>query len=193
MVNRQIAASPLDRFESELAERIGRPAYARPFVCHGSPLECRAMVVGSHLATALDLDFWEFWEPGAGFRRAAWEAEYRKARRERGAVEVSPTRRILDRITEAAGPARCVEANVHPAGPDVLGFLLESIRPATVLAHGAKAREFFAEYCGVGREPTDGFQRVSTGWGSPRLRMVSHLQGCSYARAHELGAAMRDE
>ena len=186
-----MSTGSLDGFATELAARIGRPARVRPFVCDGSPLECRAIIVGSHPATALEIDFWEFWEPGTGFRRADWDTRYREARKHLGKTEVSPTRRILDRITAAAGPMRCLETNVEPTpggtGPHVLDFLLASIRPAAVLAFGAAARRHFAELCGVDSAPNDGFHTVNTPWGTARLGMVSHLQGCSYARADELG------
>lgn len=186
-----MSAGSLDGFASELAARIGRPALVRPFVCDGSPLECRAFIVGSHPATALDIDFWDFWEPGTGFLRADWDARYREARKRLGKAEVSPTRRILHRITAAAVPVSCLETNVEPTprgtGPHVLDFLLDSVRPAAVLAFGAAARRHFAERWEVDPAPADGFRPVSTPWGTARLGMVSHLQGCSYARADEIG------
>ncbi|HYW07780.1 MAG TPA: hypothetical protein VE913_12550 [Longimicrobium sp.] len=186
-----MSAGSLDDFASELEARIGRPACVRPFVCDGSPLECRAMIVGSYPAVALDLDFWEFWEPGVGFRRDAWDARYREARKRLGKPAVSPTRERINRISEASGWGCCLESNVEPTpnrtGPHVLDFLLHSVRPAVVLAFGADARSYFARQWNVAREATDDFRPVSTPWGTVQLRMTSHLLMKKYDWAEDVG------
>ncbi|HEX5727165.1 MAG TPA: hypothetical protein VFX98_16930, partial [Longimicrobiaceae bacterium] len=74
----------LEEFSAGLARWIGRPTPERPFVCEGSPLACRAFVVGSHPATMLDADFWEFWEPGYGFHKDAWLRAYEAQRLREG-------------------------------------------------------------------------------------------------------------
>jgi hypothetical protein len=187
----QVSAGSLDGFASELAARIGRPAHVRPFVCDGSPLECRAFIVGSHPATALDIDFWEFWEPGRGFLRDEWDARYREARKQLGKAEVSPTRERIERISKAALPVRCLETNVEPTArgrePHVLDFLLESVRPTVVLAFGARAQKHFTRQWNVAAQPTDDFHPVSTPWGTVQLRMTAHLLTKTYAWAEDVG------
>ena len=60
----------LSSFEQRLAALIGKPTDLRPFVCDGSPLDCRVFIVGFNPASALDEDFWKFWDPSIGFDMA---------------------------------------------------------------------------------------------------------------------------
>lgn len=195
----------LDRFEGALRERIGRPAYVRPFVCDGSPLECRAFIVGSNPATALSADYWSFWESGYGFRRAAWAEASRAERRAAGKMEVTPTRRMLGRIIQEAAPVRCLDTNVFstptPAERDlsaelrrteVFDFVLDAVRPAALLAHGREAADHLRRLLGT-EPPRERFELVATPWGTMRVRAVRHLsRGWSYAQADELGRALRE-
>ena len=61
----------LDEFERQLADLLGRPSRARPFVCEGSPLDCEIFIVGFNPATEMG-DFWQFWRTGYGFDKNAW-------------------------------------------------------------------------------------------------------------------------
>ena len=79
------------------------------------------------------------------------------ARRLRGGSDVQvqasylQTRRRIDLIVGAAAPVRCLETNVFatataraseltdPQRASVLGFLIESIQPRVILAHGSAA------------------------------------------------------
>jgi hypothetical protein len=136
----------LAEFERALAARIGRPAGVRPFVCDGSPLECHAMIVGFNPATPMGEDFWSFWRSGWGFDREAWQRAYATERANRG-HGASPTRRIIERISEAARPVRFLETNVFAAASrrardlkrqernSVTDLLLDAVRPALVIAH----------------------------------------------------------
>ena len=194
----------LDRFESALRAHIGRPAYVRPFVCEGSPLDCRAFIVGSNPATALSLDYWSFWESGYGFHRDAWAAESRRQRREAGKQETTPTRRMLWRIMQEAAPVRCLDTNVFatptPSESDltpamrrteVFEFVLDAVRPAALLAHGKEAEEHLRRLLGA-ELPRDAFAPVRTSWGSINVMAVRHLsRGWSYAQAEALGRALR--
>jgi uracil-DNA glycosylase len=196
----------LERFEAGLRTHIGRPAHVRPFVCEGSPLECRAFVVGSNPATAMELDYWSFWEPGYGFRKEAWAAASRAGRRAAGRAEVTPTRRMLTRVMEAAAPVRCLDTNVFatptPSERDlpaalrrtgVFDWLLHEVRPAAVLAHGREAADHLGRLLGAGALPRDGFAPVPVPWGTLRVAAVPHLsRGWSYARAEALGRALRE-
>jgi hypothetical protein len=195
----------LDGFEAALAARIGRPAHVRPFVCEGSPLECRAFIVGSNPATALSLDYWSFWESGYGFRRDAWAEASRAQRRAAGKRETTPTRRMLGRIMQEAAPVRCLDTNVFstptPAERDlppelrqtgVFDLVLDAVRPAAILAHGKEAAEHLRQLLGA-TLPADRFEPVPAPWGAVRVRAVRHLsRGWSYAEADALGRALRE-
>ncbi len=198
--------TPLDGFEAALRERIGRPAYVRPFVCEGSPLECSAFIVGSNPATALSLDYWSFWESGYGFRRDAWAEASRAQRRAAGKADATPTRRMLTRIIAAAAPVRCLDTNVFstptPAERDlppelrqtgVFDLVLHSVRPAAILAHGREAAEHLRRLFGVERLPAERFEPTPAPWGAVRVRAVRHLsRGWSYAGAEALGRSLRE-
>lgn len=105
--------------------------------------------------------FWSFWSDKAGFDKSAWFEAYL---RERAAAPLKPgktrrnpvsnTRQRLEWIVEEAAPTKCLETNVfseatetlselstEDRGTEVFRFLVESIRPRILLAHGKDARE----------------------------------------------------
>ena len=180
MSNASLAA-----FEADLRRLIGAPAIARPFVCDGSPLECRAVLVGSNPADAAGLDFWRFWDPGEGFRLAEWRAA-------RAGKTDSTARRILDRIEAAAAPVRVLETNVDPKHAGVVGFLLAATCPAVVVAHGTAAAAHLRRAL-LADLPADRFARVAVSWGTVHLRAVPHLaRRWSYDAAAALGREIRE-
>ncbi|MDZ4689710.1 hypothetical protein [Terricaulis sp.] len=185
----------LDDFQHQLEKAIGRSATSRPFVCEGSPLDCGVFIVGFNPATDMSADFWKFWTPGYGFDKAAWFDAYKaeslnkplrpgKTRR----TAVSPTRRVIEWICEAASPVRCLESNIYStATPDmnslghedrdaaIFRFLVETIKPSVIVAHGKDA----------GRE-ADRFS------GRAKILAVPHFsRGLSEKKARELGAEIR--
>jgi hypothetical protein len=200
-----VHVTELDEFERGLRAHIGSPAFVRPFVCEGSPLECRAFIVGSNPATALELDYWSFWERGYGFHRSIWAEASRAQRRAAGKAEITPTRRMLGRIMQEAAPVRCLDTNVFstptPAErdlapdlrrTDVFDFVLDAARPAALLAHGKEAADHLRRRLGA-ELPTEHFAPVPTPWGSMRVMAVRHLaRGWSYAQAEALGRALRE-
>jgi hypothetical protein len=201
-----VDVTALDEFERGLRARIGSPAFVRPFVCEGSPLECRAFIVGSNPATALELDYWSFWERGYGFHRTIWAEASRAQRRAAGKAEITPTRRMLGRIMKEAAPVRCLDTNVFstptPAErdlaadlrrTDVFDFVLDAVRPAALLAHGKEAADHLRRLLGAGQLPSERFDPVPAPWGSMRVMAVRHLsRGWSYAEVEALGRALRD-
>lgn len=171
-------------------------------MCDGSPLDCRAFVVGANPATALARDFWDFWTPGTGFRKAQWLESYADERRQRGKRAQSNTRRILDRVVAAAG-VRCLETNVFSTATatlaelsasarvtDPLDFLLLSVRPAIVVTYGEDARRHVETRVPV-RVPVGEFARATAPWGEIMVRAEPHFsRGYGYAAAEALGAAI---
>lgn len=73
----------LDDFEKGLISLIGKPTDLRPFVCDGSPLDCKVFSVGFNPATKMSADFWHFWRSGYGFDKSVWLKAYEKDRQDR--------------------------------------------------------------------------------------------------------------
>lgn len=191
-------AMELNEFEAELRELTGADPVVRPFVCDGSPLTCTAFIVGTNPAT--EVPFWPFWDTSYGFRKADWLKAYDQARIAKGETGPSPTRRMIEKVVEAALPIRCLETNVFskpsPSAAElkrgdrqtrIFGFLLRAIQPRAVLLHGQHARDHIAQVHSV---------KLSVGLpktimlrnGAMRVLATHHLsyQG-SYDRAAESG------
>jgi hypothetical protein len=185
----------LEVFERELVAVIGRPTDLRPFVCAGSPLKCSAFIVGFNPATALTKDFWHFWRSGDGFDKAAWFEEYKRERNLRplkpGKTRrnvISNSRRVIEWVTDEAGPVRCLETNIYSLPTEQaadlsqkqratapLDFLLARIKPRVIIAHSVDA--------------VDLIQSRNL---NARIVAVSHFsRGWSEAKARSLGQEIR--
>ena len=185
----------LDEFEAKLKALVGSPTNLRPFVCDGNPLACRVFIVGFNPATTMEGDFWEFWQPGLGFKKAAWFKAYREDRlarplkpgqRRRNAV--SNTRRVMEWIMESAPPISCLETNLYSAPTEKahelskdsritapFDFLLSAIAPSVIVTHGQDAERHVME------------RNVSA-----RVIPVSHFsRGWSVGSARELGEKLK--
>ncbi len=136
-------------FEAQLEQLIGRPTNLRPFVCDGSPLKCEVFIVGFNATT--EVDFWSFWDSQTGFDKRNWEAAYRNERIRKGKRENSPTRSMIGWILDDLPGVSVLETNIYakatPAMTDLpqkerniapFRFLLQTIQPKLVLAHGDK-------------------------------------------------------
>lgn len=190
----------LATFGSRLEDVIGRPARVRPFVCDGSPMDCRTFLVGANPATELRSDFWDFWDPNRGFRKADWARHYTAERVSRGKSAVTPTRRVLDRITSRAG-VPCLETNVFSTPTASLGelaaadrltdpfdFLLVALRPRLIVSYGANAREHVEARLSASLQRGT-FTPVDAPWGRVEIRAEPHFsRGYSYAAADDLAA-----
>lgn len=185
----------LAEFETQLAELIGRPSDQRPFVCEGSPLDCSVFIVGFNPATTMDADFWSFWRSGSGFDKKAWLEEYKRDRAQRplkpGKTRrnlVSNTRRVIEWIIEAAAPCRCLETNIYALPSDdkaslaeesrktaPFRFLLETIKPSVIVAHGDDAIRETQHLAGnVTVMPVKHFSR---GWSEEAARSLGQKLG----------------
>lgn len=149
----------LDDFERNLASLIGNPTDLRPFVCDGSPLDCKAFIVGVNPATEMSADFWHFWRSGYGFDKPAWYEAYKVERQQRplkpGKTRRNPisnTRRVIEWILEEANPVPVLETNIYAAPTEQaldltsaqrltapFDFLMESIQPRVIVVHGNDA------------------------------------------------------
>lgn len=178
---------------------IERPAATRPFVCEGSPLDCRVFIVGFNPATEMTVDFWEFWTPGYGFNKTAWFDAYKVERLNKplppGKTRrntVSTTRRVIEWICEAAAPVRCLETNIYAtATPDMASleagnrdaalfrFLVEAVKPNVIVAHGKDAcreAERFSDRAKILAVP-----HFSRGWSELKARELG-------AKVHSLAS-----
>lgn len=178
----------INSFERDLADLIGKPSVLRPFVCDGSPLECEVFIVGFNPATASSADFWTFWRSGYGFEKAAWYENYLRERREQpikvGKTRrnpVSHTRRVIDWILEEASPVKCLETNIHSLPTEQstdlsatqrstasLDFLLRTIMPRLIIAHGKPAIAHIGAHSTNSRVITE--DHFSRGWSQLRAR-----------------------
>ncbi|WP_445656554.1 hypothetical protein [Achromobacter sp. NCFB-sbj8-Ac1-l] len=151
--------SDLEMFETELSSLIGRPTDLRPFVCNGSPLSCEVFIVGLNPASPMRNGFWSFWHASYGFDKQKWLNEYiyersirplKPGRTRRN--KISNSRRVIEWINCALGPAKALETNLYSAPSEEFNdlhqhkritapfdFLLDRIRPKIVIAHGDDA------------------------------------------------------
>lgn len=151
----------LDQFEAKLKHLIGERADVRPFVCNGSPLTCKAFIIGFNPATEMAINFWDFWRSGFGFERDAWFAEY-KAERQRRPLSagkqsrpaVSNSRRVIEWIIQEAAPVSILETNLFALPTERARYLeakdknmspfdllMEWIKPEVIVVHGNEAKE----------------------------------------------------
>ncbi|WP_186156656.1 hypothetical protein [Burkholderia gladioli] len=178
----------VDHFAIELRNRMRGPDGYRPFVCDGSPLDCRVLIVGCNPATDTETSFWQYWREGYGFDRASWERDYRSARLAQGKRQLSNTRHSINVLAGSCAPLKCLEANVYAkptkrqselsAGDiqdSLLAFLVSRIRPQWIVAHGKIARAAVAgiQFDGV-------------------VRAGKHLRFRSHDELRQLGSEMRD-
>lgn len=142
----------MSNFRSELDELLPSPN-SRPFLCDGSPLDCRIFIVGTNSARELERPFWSFWSDSGGFNKAEYIREL-----ERLPCGLTKTRKNIEIVAGAAGQEITLDTNIYlqptptegrlrkeHRKTDVIEYLLGRIRPAVVLTHGKKARKFFAK------------------------------------------------
>ena len=187
-------------FREQLEKLTGGKHGARPFVCDGDPLNCKAFIVGINAAS--DVQFWPFWTDETGFDKTRWYDCYRAERTAAGRKPVSPTRERIERIVRAAAPVQILETNLFSVAtpraadlqktdklPEVLEFLLCRISPTVLLLHGKVVREYFERLC---CHPLACSFASTVINGKPfKIAAVKQLAYVSYNKASELGEAIR--
>lgn len=151
----------LREFESQLKTLIGQPTDLRPFVCDGSPLQCKVFLVGINPATMMVADFWDFWSDDYGFDKRAWLERYLEERAAKPLKpgrtrrqKVSATRRNIEHFIEGAAGVQVLETNIFPKPSEDLKsldikfretapfrFLLTAVAPKVIVVHGKLAVE----------------------------------------------------
>ena len=149
----------MSEFRSQLQEiekRLpGRTSW--PFLCRGSPLRRRRIfIVGATPASQVKKPFWDnFWTDSRGFKRDKFIQELKELP---GGLKT--TRDNIEIVVAVAGINDTLETNLYPykAGrvtdlkpeqmrTDILEFLLYTVKPRVVLAHGGEAKKFFSKHC----------------------------------------------
>ena len=138
--------SQLEKIERRLPSPI-----SWPFLCRGSPLKCRIFIVGTNPGAKVEKPFWSFWTDSRGFKRAEFIRELTQLD---GGLK--QTRKTVENLVDAAGQKVTLDTNVYSfwsprakyltaeeKKTDVFEYLLHSIRPRIVLAHGDEAKQFF--------------------------------------------------
>jgi hypothetical protein len=147
--------SDLRAFKAGLEACLSADPSARPFVCTGSPLECRSFIVGFNAATRLRNPFSSYWSDSTGFDRQKFDADYRemRPRTSRG------NRPRIEALAKEIGP--CLETNLYAipsrrAGQltkdnrrnPIICYLFRAIRPELVFVHSNEPIRFFEEKTG---------------------------------------------
>ncbi len=139
------------RFDQKLRELTDEASEARPFLCDGPPSGCEVFLVGVNPGKSSD--FWTHWNVNTGCDKRAWLRDYLATH-----GRYSPTRKRIEILFESLAPLRCLETNVfpHPSPREsalpisqrdtrIFEFLLETIRPRIVFAHGKSAVKHLAK------------------------------------------------
>ena len=146
---------------------------SRPFVCKGSPHECRSFIVGLNAATQLPEPFFHYWSDSDGFNYDAFDRDYLRTRKKAG------NRPRIERISR--GLDRCLETNLY-AKPTkkaailgandrrspIIEFLFMEVRPELVFVHSNEPIQFFKEATGV----TAGPEPITARWQEHNFLLV---------------------
>lgn len=177
----------LKAFEDGLVKLIGKPTPMRPFVCDGSPLDCKVFIVGFNPTTSSD--FWEFWQPD-GFNKSVWLETYKRTRLlepfEPGKTRrstISSTRRAIELIVEAASPVKILETNIYPTPSKrakdlkkqqlctgTFDFLLKTVKPVLIITHGKDAARHLERFESAAKVINE--THLSRGWSDERARQL---------------------
>jgi hypothetical protein len=132
----------LAEIDRKIRDLVGDDPLSRPFLCHGSPLECQVASVGINPAT--DTPFWPYWNAVNGFSKDHWLAEYRGRHK-----RLKPTRDRLEIFCGAMRPIKCLELNLYThcsrneatlakdyQTTDLFDFMVDAVKPRLLFVHG---------------------------------------------------------
>lgn len=128
----------------------------RPFICEGSPLNCKIFLIGINPAAKMGRSFWSFWSDITGMDRADWLNDYLEQRKKEGKKQrLGATRRNINRLFDRIKPQiQCLETNTYTTVTDnveqlkknkqarntsIFEFLLKTIQPSVIYIHGNEA------------------------------------------------------
>jgi hypothetical protein len=198
-------------FQDDLEKLIGKPTELRPFVCEGSPLECKIFIVGFNPATDLKQSFWNFWQPDYGFQKTEWLDIYKRERQDKALLagktrwnKISNTRRVIEWMTMELMPVKCLETNIYSKptkqASDLnekelvtypFDFLLDRVCPEIMLLHGKDAIRHIEKTFAT-QLTLNNLTSVEAKWGRVEIMAVPHFsRGWSEKKAREIGQILR--
>ena len=171
---------------------------SRPFLCEGSPLDCKVFLVGLNPRT--QTPFEPYWDVSYGCHKTLWLEEYMRREGRPG-----PTRRRINILVDALAPVRCLETNLHAAwsarladlprerrSTAVFDFLLEAIKPRLLFVHGGEAVSYVERRAGCS-VPLNQFQRIRLAGRETYVYGRHHLSyQLSNAECRNIGDRLRD-
>ncbi|MEW6070911.1 MAG: uracil-DNA glycosylase family protein [Candidatus Thermoplasmatota archaeon] len=149
----------LKEFRAEI-EKLMENDYIRPFICEGSPLDCKIFLVGINPAARMGKSFWTFWSDSTGMKREAWLNDYLEQRKkEAKKQQLGVTRRNINLIFNKINSiVKCLETNIYTTVTDnvkqlkknkqaldtsIFEFLLKTIQPSVIYIHGDDVIKYF--------------------------------------------------
>jgi hypothetical protein len=119
---------------------------ARPFLCNGSPFGSDVFLVGINPATSTN--FWNHWSIENGCNKKQWLEEYLINHNHK----FGSTRKRIEIFFNSSAPLKILETNIFPfpssreselnpnlRNTQLFDYLIETIKPKLILAHGASA------------------------------------------------------
>jgi hypothetical protein len=185
-------------FDRRLQSLCGDREEARPFLCNGFPFGCEIFLVGINPGTSTR--FWPHWSVENGCDKKAWLKSYLVDHGKYG-----PTRTRIERLFEAASPARILETNVFhlPSKREgalvksdqstiVFDFLLRELSPRVIFVHGQSAVEHLERIVNIGL-PRGQFTRAVYAGRDLSIFPGHHLSyQWSFSAVDALGRELRD-
>lgn len=138
----------LVEFKEKLQELI--PTNQRPFICDGSPFDCKIFIVGINPATQTD-PIWEFWNDKSGLDFKGWFDNYKQCRLNKNQRAISPSRRNINLISDylRENNMLVLETNIYNVSTKrekeiesqykkstAFEFLFKTVQPKVLLVHG---------------------------------------------------------
>ena len=139
------------------------PENCRPFVCQGSPYDCKIFVVGLNPATLMEDVFWQYWSDSTGFDKDSWFEAYKNERKSRplkpgkkSRRDVGNTRSNLNKLADLIRTDEILETNIYSKPTEhytelraeekdtvVFQFLMTEIKPKLIITHGKDPARYF--------------------------------------------------
>ena len=180
-----------------------KDSYSHPFVCAGSPPIGGIFVVGHNAATRLSEPFCNYWSKEGGFKKSKFLDDYRSQPRREGRLKGARLR--IEEIAKVVGPENLLDTNIYThstetendlkkenKGTEVFEFLLSTLKPQVVLAHGWKAIKFFRKRAGVANATP--YPQIADFEGHKFALVCSrHLSRIAVDAARDIGANLQKE
>lgn len=174
---------------------------ARPFLCEGSPFGCDVFLVGINPATSTN--FWNYWSTESGFDKKKWIEYYKLLH----GGKLKPTRQRIEIFFKTTSPLRVLETNVFASpsaresaldskrrNTDLFDYLLQTIKPKLILAHGASAISHLSEKYKMPRLSESKGEFLNIPNSSMDIRVENHFSyQWSYLKIQELALEVKNK